>query len=391
MSTPLPPMDPYTAAFLLILLTMALTIAFPWVHEHYIYPVLERRRLAAEYAAGTRTDPTVLEESRRKAAEAAANEYTVKSLLEQERKAAKAAAAAEDALKRLRGGLTSYYATDNLQDIANVRDVAALKARQAAAVEKYDAAQRVYTDEELARRREASEAQQALWNEEEARREAAREGRPFSVSPAAGEAGAAPVSTASTSSVHSDKAQRELSSSTLPHLSGSDGRTSSSSTPGGATRKRILVDEELAVARKETAGLRLVPEPSADDAGALVTLVIECADAGRGAFRITRRFRGSDTLQNVMDVIQVNIPGGMSGRQVETRHPRSVVVSWKDYDLRDYKFDTEFEKLRVRLATAAPSSGTAVAAAAGDKRQLVTLEEACLKGRCALFLRPLDL
>ena len=384
-------LDHYTAAFLLILAAVVVTNVWPWVYNTYVFPVLERRRLATEYEAGTRTDPEELEARRQRTLAEAASLAAAAALEEADRKAAKKSAESAARLRALNNGQTSYWATETPEvDVGRARDKLSLDARRAAALERVAAATRAATEPELARRRAVADAQQAAWDAEEAEKEAARvarvHGDAAGKAPSGGE-----TSAASTSSDDDNDAVA---------AAAGGGRNPNDNSGGiGApqlrSRKRVLAEDELAEARRSVAALRLTAEPpvaapasssSAAGGDAITTLVIESTDH-RGSARLTRRFRSSDSLRAVMDAVQLGLPGGMAGRQLETRQPRRVVAAWRDYDLRDLKFDTELERARARAEEERGGSGGG-GGAVGKEAQ--TLAEAGLTGRCALLLRPME-
>lgn len=379
----------------LIVLTVVVMVGIPYVLTQFIFPALERRRIARDEAARahTATDRAELEAARKRATAAAAAAYQEKALEQARRKQAERAAEADQKLKDLRFGMESHYATDDPRDLFRVRDVGTLNERRGRALEGFDAVQRTVVAVEAAKIAAAeAEAVAKLGRELAARRaqRAAREGAdatpPIATKPTVSAPAPAPAAAAAAAPAPAPVPAPEP----------------------ARPRKRALQDEELAAARKDVASLRVPSEPDAGEAPpagapqsagpAIFSIVINSADY-RGNFRLARRFRATDTLRTVMDVITATVPGGMAGRQLCTVHPRRVVATWRDYDLREYKFDVEFEELRAQLEGSggggSGSSGVRPAPWAplpnpGGLTELRTLLEAGLEPRCALVLRPID-
>lgn len=456
--TPQPTVDRYAASFLVLLATIFLTVAVPWCQRTYVAPVLERRRLAAVDATAARTAADVIEAARRAAVAEAASVTTAKALAAKAERDAKATAEADARLRALRGGMQSYYATDNARDIG-WRNDADVEARRVDALRRYEAAQRELTDEELARRAAAADVQDEVWSAEVAARAVALAERNEGAAvvrpppPRAPTPPLAPPPPATRAVTAAAAGARPAPAPVAP------APPPPPPPAARAPRKRALADDELAAARRDVAALRVPPEPPAGAPGA-VTLVIDALDF-RGSHRLTRRFAGSDPLRALLDAVQAGVPGGMAGRQLEARHPRAVLVSWRDYALRELRFDAEFAALGAALrrqraeregggggggdagggtagggaaaaadgsfggdddsdapgATAASTArasgasvgggssggggvggaGGAVAPApvaralgADTPRELVTLADAGLTGRCALILRPIE-
>ena len=435
----------YEKSFLVLLFTFVLAVVLPWVHQVWLAPLLERRRLAALDAKAVRTREDVIAAARQAAIDNAASLTLALSLDKKAKQAAKAYAEADLRLRALRGGMQSYYATDNIIESGWINDED-VKARRAEAKRRLEAAQQEIVAAEQARREAAALVEQAEWDAEEAARKAnlgprnERHARPPSPPPpprvptppprVPTPPPRVPTPPPPTPSQPSPRAMTDA----LPSHDASAPRP----------RKRVLTEEELAAARREIAELRIPPEPAPGTPGA-VSLVIESVDF-RGNFRVARRFSPNDPLRALLDVIQAGgggIPGGMSGRQLEVRHPKGVLVSWRDYSLRELRFDTEFSELKAAIAaesslvTDSAGSDEAVPAAAaaaveegsaavhrivGDvgaspamrssesrgaaatattpsdaavpaasvPREFVTLRDAGLSGRVSLALRPID-
>jgi hypothetical protein len=403
--------DPYTRNFLLLLLAAAVLVGLPWVARTRLAPALDRRRqlareAAADAARGAPAAEAVAENdaARRRVVEAKAAELAAKAVEVERRKTAERAAEAERKLRDLRYGMESHYATDNLRDIMR-HDEGALGARRARALEAADATQRALAAEEAARRAAEAAAAAAAVDRELAAREArlaAREGRAVG--------GEATPPAAAVSAAKPAPPSAAVAAAAAP-------------APAPAPRKRALGDEELAAARKAVATVRCPPEPDAGEANprdaATAASTAAAAAAGgsgaakplpsvyhlvvtssdwRGTFRLARRFRATDSLRAVMDAITAGLPGGMTGRQLCSVHPRRVLVSWRDYDLREYKFDSELARLRERAeaeaAAAAQAGADALWAPPANPTgllELTTLRDALgSDARCALALRPVD-
>ena len=463
--------DPAKRSMVLVALTILVLFGVPWAIRRWLLPALDRRRMAAQQREIERqaTDKAVLEAERKRMIEAKAAAFNEKSAELARRKQAERAAEADRKLKELRKGMESHYATDDIRDIMR-RDVPSLNARRANAIDGFDAVQRVLSAEEAQRMAEAEAAAAAALEREEAEREsrrAALEGRigggagvpavpaplarPTQPAPAPAPVAKpaapapAPVPAAAAQPAKEMKApsaaSAQSSSSSSASVSASSAAAAAAASSAAAAaaaaesrpKKRALVEEELAEARKEVAALRCTSEPGAGEANPFYALlgsptasssagagagegsaspsassnstkapvsvytVVVTSNDWRGSFRVSRRFRCTDTVRSLMDWVTSVVPGGMAGRQLCTVHPRRIIASWRDYDLRDYKFDSEFEKLKERIAIAKSIEGDDDVTALwtpppnpSGVTELKTLGEMGLDARCALVLRPIE-
>lgn len=106
-------------------------------------------------------------------------------------------------------------------------------------------------------------------------------------------------------------------------------------------------------------------------------------------------------------VLQARLPGGLEKRQLAVMHPKQLICTWNDYDLKGFDSEAGFEQVTAAAASAASAtnasaSSSAAAGAGGDGNAAAsapvglsgvaarTLADVGLQNRTVLVLRPMD-